>query len=143
MKSIGVKYIDGRYAKFLLKLWFESNWYFCNVTESRCLQMQSRNKVPNNHFIKSLQKQQSAYVLNIAKFLRTVFLQKIYGGSFFQFVKVTSLSSICRPSLLIQKHNVGWFPLKRFGDLIRVLCVISSNHSNTSLLNNLLKQKLV
>ena len=34
-ESIGVKYIDNIYAKFCLKLWFESDWYFCNITESR------------------------------------------------------------------------------------------------------------
>ena len=34
-ERVGVKYIDGLYAKFCLKLWFESDWYFCNMTESR------------------------------------------------------------------------------------------------------------
>ena len=28
--------------------------------------------------------------------------------------------SICRPSLPCQKHNVGWFLLRRLVDLIRV-----------------------
>ena len=28
-ESIGVKYIDDIYTKLFLKLWFESNWYFC------------------------------------------------------------------------------------------------------------------
>ena len=36
--------------------------------------MKSRNKVPNNYFIKSVQKHPSADALDIAKFLRTVFL---------------------------------------------------------------------
>ena len=33
-ESIGVKYKDGTYALLCLKLWFESDWYFCNITES-------------------------------------------------------------------------------------------------------------
>ena len=62
-ESVGVKYIDGIYAQFFLKVWFESNWYFCNITESRWFQIRSRNKVPNNHFVKSVQKQPYADVL--------------------------------------------------------------------------------
>ena len=31
-ERVGVKYIDDRCAKFCLKLWFESDWYFCNIT---------------------------------------------------------------------------------------------------------------
>ena len=34
-KSVGVKYIDSIYAKFFLKVWFESDWYFCNITDLR------------------------------------------------------------------------------------------------------------
>ena len=39
--------------------------------------------------------------------------------------------SICRP-LLNQKHNMKWFLLRRFVDLLRIyfLLVISRNHSN-------------
>ena len=33
-ESVGVKYIDGIYAELFLKVWFESDWYFCNI-ESR------------------------------------------------------------------------------------------------------------
>ena len=42
---------------------------------------------------------------------------------------------ICRLSLFNQKHNVGWFLLKRFVDLFRVR-YISRSHSNTFLLIN-------
>ena len=39
---------------------------------------------------------------------------------------------ICRPTLLNQKHNVGWFLLQRFIDLVRASSShISRNHSNT------------
>ena len=34
-ESVGVNYIDVIYAKFCLKLWFESYWSLCNITESR------------------------------------------------------------------------------------------------------------
>ena len=32
-ESVGVNYKDGIYAQLRLKLQFESNWYFCYVTE--------------------------------------------------------------------------------------------------------------
>ena len=32
--SLGVKFNDGIYLKFYLKLWFESDWCFSNVIES-------------------------------------------------------------------------------------------------------------
>ena len=33
-ERVGVKYKDDIFAKLYLKLWFESDWYFCNITES-------------------------------------------------------------------------------------------------------------
>ena len=50
---------------------------------------------------------------------------------------------MCRPSPLNQKHNVVWFLLSRFVDLLRICClhIISINHSNTVLLINLQKTK--
>ena len=40
-----------------LKLWLESGWYYCNHTESgEFWKRQSRNKFPNNHFLKSVWK---------------------------------------------------------------------------------------
>ena len=33
-ESLGVKFKDGICAKLCLKLWFESDWYFYNITES-------------------------------------------------------------------------------------------------------------
>ena len=46
-------------------------------------------------------------------------------------------------SLLNQKHNVGWFQLRRFLDLVRVysLLITSRNHSNTFLLLDLQKNR--
>ena len=32
--SRGVKYNDNNCAELCLELWFESEWYFCNITES-------------------------------------------------------------------------------------------------------------
>ena len=54
-----------------------------------------------------------------------------------------SVIGICRPSLLNQKHIVGWFLLKRFVVLSWVcsLFLFSRNHSNTFLWINLQKTK--
>ena len=65
-ESVGVKYLGDIYHKFCLKLWFERDWYYCNITESRWFYMGSRKKVPNNHFVKSVQKQQYADVLQVS-----------------------------------------------------------------------------
>ena len=51
-ESLGVKFKEGICAKLCLKLCFESDWYFCNITKSGW----------NNHFLKSLQKQPYADV---------------------------------------------------------------------------------
>ena len=62
--SVGVKYRDDIRTKLCLKLCFESDWYYCNITESGWFWKRlSRNKVPNNHFLKSVQKQPYADVL--------------------------------------------------------------------------------
>ena len=66
-------------------------------------------------------------------------------GCFCQFDKVTNCSvlSICWPSLISQKHNMGWFLLNRFVHLCTAfsLHIISRNHSNTYLLINMQKAK--
>ena len=56
-ESLGIKYVDGMYAEFCIKVLFENDWHFCNINELRWFQMQSKNKVPNNHFTKLVQKQ--------------------------------------------------------------------------------------
>ena len=62
--SVGIKYKDDISTKLCVKLWFESDWYFCNITESGWFWKRlSRNKVPNNHFLKSAQKEPYADVL--------------------------------------------------------------------------------
>ena len=33
-ESLQVKFNDGICAELCLKLWFESNWYFCNIAVS-------------------------------------------------------------------------------------------------------------
>ena len=51
-------------CRLCLKLWFKSDWYFCNIIVSRWFWKRlSGNKVPNNHFLKSVQKQSYADVL--------------------------------------------------------------------------------
>ena len=57
-ESVGIKFKEGIYTKFCLKLWFDSNWYFCKITESGWFwKWLSTKEVLNNHFLKSLQKQ--------------------------------------------------------------------------------------
>ena len=56
-KSLGVKFKDDLFAQLCLKLWFESDWYFCNITTSGWFWKRlSRNKVPNCRFLKSVWK---------------------------------------------------------------------------------------
>ena len=33
-ENVGVKLKEGICAELCLKLWFESDWYFCNITKS-------------------------------------------------------------------------------------------------------------
>ena len=56
-ESLGVKFKDSIYTGLCLKLWFESNWDFCNFTELWWFwKGLSRNKVPNSHFVESIWK---------------------------------------------------------------------------------------
>ena len=56
-ESLGVRFKDSICTEFCLKLWFESDWYFCNITESEWFWKQPfRNKGPNNYFLKSVWK---------------------------------------------------------------------------------------
>ena len=56
-KSLGVKFKDGICAELCLNLWFKSDWIFCKITESRWFGKRlSKNKVANNHILKSVQK---------------------------------------------------------------------------------------
>ena len=65
---------------------------------------------------------------HIAKFLQIAFLQKTFGGCFFQFDKVTVQYWASAKLLFLIRNNVGWFLLKRFVDLFRVCYIISTNH---------------
>ena len=60
-------------------------------------------------------------------------------------IKLEIIYGIFRPSLINQKHNLGWFLLIRFVDRVKVysLLVISKKHSNTFLLIDLQKTKIV
>ena len=47
------KFKDSICAESCLKLWFESDWYFCKITESGWFwKWQPRNNAPSNHFLK-------------------------------------------------------------------------------------------
>ena len=55
--KLRVKFKDGTCVELCLKLWFEIDWYFCNITESGWFWKRlSRSKVPNNLFPKSIEK---------------------------------------------------------------------------------------
>ena len=129
-----------------LKLWFERDWHFYNITESKQL---SRNKVLNNHFLKSAQKQpyrqffrnfaiftrkdlcwstfrpatlltrlqHRCFPVNIENFLRTTFFIEHLQWLLLSALKSNcTVMGICRPSLLNQEHNLGWFLWRRFTD---------------------------
>ena len=56
-ENLGVQFKDGICVEFCLKAWFESDWYFCNITESEWVWKRlPRNKISNNHFLKSIWK---------------------------------------------------------------------------------------
>ena len=62
-ESVGAKFKHGTCGKLCLKLWLESDWYFCIIKSEWFWKQLSRKKVLNNHFLKSLQKQPYAAVL--------------------------------------------------------------------------------
>ena len=35
VQGVGLKFKDGICVKLCLKLWFESDWYFCKITENK------------------------------------------------------------------------------------------------------------
>ena len=59
--NLRVKYKEGWCVKLRLKPWFESGWYFCNITKLGWFWKQlSRKKALYNPFLKSLQYQSYA-----------------------------------------------------------------------------------
>ena len=164
-ESSGVKFKEGICAKLWLTLWLESGWYIPNISKSGWFWKRLfRKKVLNNHFLKSLQKQPCADVLQnrcslkfrnihrktseleslFNKFATLNFIQRRLQHRCFyvniaKFLRIRTAFFIehdrsvkditCRSFLLSQKHNIGWFLLKRFVDLIIVcyLHMISRN----------------
>ena len=149
-ESVGYKFNDSVCAELCLKLWFESDWHFYNITESKQL---SRNKVLNNHFLKSVQKQpyrdvfrnfaiftrkdlcwspfgpatllrrlqHRCFPVNIENFLRTAFFIEHLRRLLLSALKSNgTVMGICRPSLLNQEHKLGRFLWRRFTDLLKV-----------------------
>ena len=63
-KILGVNFKEGIFTQFCLKPWFESDWYFGSVPRSAWFWKRlSKKKVLNNYFLKSLQNQLYAVVL--------------------------------------------------------------------------------
>ena len=81
------------------------------------------------------------FPVNIAKFLRAVFLQNPPVAAFFSLIKQKFGIGLFIGPLRNQKHNVRGFLLNSFVDLFRVLYIISRNHFYTFLLINLQKTK--
>ena len=81
----------------------------------------------------------------IAKFLRTAFFIELRWILLsVWWIRGNTVLGICRPSLINQKHNVGWFLLKKFIDVGRVFSLhISRNHSKRFYWLTCRKQKLV
>ena len=92
-ESLEVKFNDGQCTRLCLKLWFESRCYFCNITESRWFWKQlSGNKFPDNHFVKSVQKQPYANVLQNRYFTKILNQEKHLYWSLF-LIKLQALWS--------------------------------------------------
>ena len=53
----GVRFKQGICTKLRLKLWFKSNWYFCNIFKLKYFQSNCSEKILNNRFLKSVEKQ--------------------------------------------------------------------------------------
>ena len=168
--SIRDKYKDNICAELCLKLLFESDWYFCNISESDGFQSDcAETKFLTITFLSQFRQiflkiavlkkfaksvlesankgvllRQRCFPVNIAKFLRTAFFIE-HLRCFCQFDKVAncSVSGICQATLINQKLNMGWFLLKRFVDLCRGCSshIVSRNHSNTFLLINMQETK--
>ena len=51
-KSAGVKCKEDTCAELCLKLLFESDWYFCNITKSGCLKVTFQKKSPKQSLSK-------------------------------------------------------------------------------------------
>ena len=63
-ETVGVKFKESICTELCLKLWFQSDWYFCNITNSGWfLKATVQKECPNNHFLNSLQKQPYTDVL--------------------------------------------------------------------------------
>ena len=138
-ESVGVRFKEGTCAKLYLKLLFESNWYFCNITKSGWFWKRlSRKKIPNNHFLKSLQKQPYADVLQKLNFPIFTGIHLCWSlfltGVSFQYCEIFPNSFFYRPPPLASVDLLFFLKNNVFKS---TLFSISRNHSNTLLLINL------
>ena len=125
--------------------------------KSGCLwKLLSRNKVLNNHFLKSLHDQPYAIFFNfleISQYSQESICIRVSSEQLFSceycevftnnfFYRTPTVTSL--HLLFLIKNNVGWFLVEMLADLIRVsyLHIIRRNHSNKLLLINLQKSKV-
>ena len=45
-ESVRVKFKEGICVELCLKLWFERDWYFCDITKSGCLKVTVQKESP-------------------------------------------------------------------------------------------------
>ena len=118
-ENVEVKFKVGICAKLCLKLWFKSDWYFCNITKSGWLWKRlSWKKVLINHFLKSLQKQACTDVLQnrffrnfpifTGKYLESL-LNKVAGRKAYIFNTCVFLSILWNCLIInLWWHFLGW-----------------------------------
>ena len=101
----------GNLSSIYRGFWFGSDWYFCNITKSECFwKWLSRMKVLINHFLKSLQKQAYADVLQ-NRFFRNfpIFTGKHLSWSLF--LKLQAYFNTCAFLWILQNFlivNLRW-----------------------------------
>ena len=146
----------------LTGFWFESDWYFCNITKSGWFWKRlSRKKVLTNHFLKSLQKQaytdvlQNRFFRNFSIFtgkhlcwsLFLIKLQAYFNTCFLVNIAkcFDSKSPVASVDLLfLIKSNVGWFLLKMVDLLIvRVIYTLVETIQTRFYWSTCTSQKLV
>ena len=106
-KSLWVQFNDSIQTELCLKLWFESDSYFCNITESGWFWKRlPRNKAWNNHFLQSVWKATSQN--SMSELWTVISNQKIkYQLSHTRFDQTPSkhLLVLSKSSKLLQRNN--------------------------------------
>ena len=137
------------------------NTFFVTSPEWKCLFHESKNmfiKFQKQSFADVFQKIScwSYFLIKLQAWRSSILLKRDSNTGFFLWIlfwRTSANGSFCTynhkvsnkywTSFLNQKHDMGWFLLRRFVDLVRLysLLIISRNHSNTFLLLDLQKNR--